>query len=99
MDDFKFNTIDFDYSDKSLISKVLIKVWNCKYLFSCFCNPSQHKGFSISLKCRVDCDLCRFVFDDETRYRIDSKRKKRHQNIIWSRKEIFKLNERVRYNY
>lgn len=93
----KLNTIDFDFNDKKLISKVLGKIWNCDNLFSCKCEMSQHKGCTITLNCRIDCDLCRFVFDDEIRYNIDSQRLKRHQNIVWDKKEILPLKERLHY--
>jgi hypothetical protein len=93
----KSNTIDFDNNNKELISRVIAKIWECPNLFSFETKLSQHKGVTFCLICRIDCDLCRFVFDDEIRYGIDIQRLLRHQNIVWSEKELLSLNKRVYY--
>jgi hypothetical protein len=98
----KINTIDFDCNDKETVSRIIHKIidygsFNCKSLFSFDIKLSQHKGVSIILGCTKECDLCRFIFDDELRYRMDLLRLERHRNIIWREKELIPLSKRRIY--
>jgi len=98
----KLNTIDFDNNDKELISRIIHKIvtYGSKNhcLFSFETKISQHKGVTIILKCSKECDLCRFIFDDVLRYEMDSKRPQYKQNVVWERKELLTLTERIMYN-
>ena len=94
---FVNNTIDMDSNDKYLVAKIYHKISQCPNCFSLRVEMTQHKGVMFILQCRNDCDLCRFVFDDEIRYGIDILRVKRQQNLVWREKQILSLNQRFFY--
>jgi hypothetical protein len=49
--------------------------------------PSNKKGVHLKIFCKIKCDICRFVFDDDIRYSADSKRNKEFINIIFDTKK------------
>lgn len=83
----KINTIDLDTNDKEFVDAVLRKIYACKDLFKLEISPSLQKGIHIKLFCDINCEKCRIVFDDETRFFYDQFRPERSQNVLWSKKK------------
>lgn len=90
--DIKLNTIDIDLNprfpdnDLHLIDRILLKITLCPYSLEVFSVPSQHKGVHIFLKCSINCDDCRLVFDDSNRFSLDRKRIPEIQNMMFDEK-------------
>jgi hypothetical protein len=63
-------------------------------------SPSLN-GYHIELWCQQNCDLCRLVFDDQTRYSADiHNRPTTEQNVFFFQKQKTKcLNIYVRSNH
>lgn len=85
MVDFKrtYNTIDLDYCSWEELGRVCAKISRCPALYRIEIEDSMSKGFHLKLWCMADCDLCRFVFDDQKRYAIDFRRPTRFQNVLF----------------
>ncbi len=65
------NTLDLDDITKENLDRILIKIFNNNCCLGLFSEPSNSKGYHVTIKCSKQCDLCRFVFDDEKRYAVD----------------------------
>ena len=91
----QYNTIDLDTTDKEFVLRLRDKILNkaikddCLYDFNIY--PSERKGYHIQLYCKKKCDLCRLVFDDDTRYFYDQYREEESRNVLTQKTERFKL--------
>lgn len=81
----KINTLDLDgYTLKSAY-KLIAKIKALKCCKAVLFKPSCHKGYHVVIICKdKNCDLCRFVFDDQERYAHDIERPKRTQNVLFT---------------
>lgn len=90
----KYNTIDLDINprlpnnDKYLLKRIIEKISLCESCLYIKVLDSQSKGYHIFFYCSQDCDLCRFVFDDDKRYALDTKRPNWRQNIMFDIKGV-----------
>lgn len=91
----KYNTIDIDTNNKDFITTLKLKIYKCHFLEELIVKDSPQKGTHFILKCLKECDLCRFVFDDQTRYAYDQFRKEYSQNVLFSEKEYFHGNKKI----
>lgn len=85
-----YNTIDLDTNNKQIVMKVFLKIVCCPYLFNIEQKSSLQKGWHFKLKCLINCDICRLVFDDPIRYAYDQFRKPYSRNVLFQEKEFFK---------
>lgn len=86
-------TLDIDTNNKEFIQHIEKKILSCKNLISVKKNPSMFKGYHIKLKCKVKCDVCRLVFDDDKRFTFDQFRPDWAQNILFDKMEIVNFKE------
>jgi hypothetical protein len=91
-----YNTLDIDWDNipdinlscsKEKIDNIILKIKKCPNLLGIKKEYSNKKGYHLRFYCKVKCDICRFVFDDDIRYSADSKRKKEFTNIIFDTKK------------
>lgn len=96
----KLNTIDIDNTSTKNLLRVLAKIKRCKFLDSVSVEPSLN-GFHVTLWCLKDCDLCRFVFDDQFRYMWDFERPEFSRNVLFDIKiplTIFQVGDLLKMN-
>lgn len=86
-----YNTLDIDTDNKEFLEHVTLKVSQCKNIQKMNVELSETKGFHIRLWCNMDCDLCRFVFDDVIRYAYDQFREPFSRNVLFNKKEFFNV--------
>lgn len=86
------STLDIDTNDKSTITHILSKITGCQQLVIIGKKLSDKKGVHIILFCNLDCDICRFVFDDQTRFSYDLQRPKYARDILFVKKECINSN-------
>lgn len=83
------NTLDLDEIDKEELNRILtkIKLNSCcdNVTFKC----STSKGFHVFIFCKKQCDLCRFVFDDDKRFAIDSVMPLKFRDFLFTEKVPF----------
>lgn len=79
----KQNTIDLDFCTKNFVVMVIKKILRNECLEGLACKRSFSKGYHITLWCSKSCDICRLVFDDETRFSLDQLRPEVTQNILF----------------
>lgn len=84
------STLDIDTNDKLTLSRILNKITQCEYLVNLEMRFSANKGIHIILKCQIECEICRFCYDDFRRFAYDQTRKKQYQNILFTEKEYIK---------
>jgi hypothetical protein len=90
----KYNTIDLDINpripnnDNHLLEKIVEKISLCEYSYFIQVLDSNSKGYHILFYCSKNCDLCRFVFDDDKRYSLDVERPEWRQNIMFDIKGV-----------
>lgn len=88
----KYNTIDIDSTSKEFFIMVLFKIIRKgleeRCLIKYFFKDSKRKGFHIQLYCNKNCDICRFVFDDDIRYAFDQYRENFSQNVLTQESEF-----------
>jgi hypothetical protein len=87
----KRNTVDVDfYTEKfSAIERIVKKILSCPHLFSFEMrfSPSLN-GYHLEFWCLKKCDLCRLVFDDQTRFSADiTNRPTSEQNVLFFQKQ------------
>lgn len=85
----KYNTIDIDYPLNTFhfLIRVFNKINGCKHLSSIFVSESLN-GFHIRLYCKIECEICRLIYDDQKRYAYDQFRPLDSQNVLWNRKKL-----------
>lgn len=86
-----YNTLDIDTNDKDFITTLKLKIYKCHFLEELIVKDSPQKGAHFILKCLKECDLCRLVFDDQTRYAYDQFRKEHSRNVLFDKKEYFNV--------
>lgn len=84
-----YNTIDIDTNNKDFITTLKLKIYRCSFLDGLTVQDSILKGVHFILHCNINCDLCRFVFDDQIRYAYDQFRKEYSRNVLFDKKEFF----------
>jgi len=78
----KLNTIDIDDTSKKNLLRVLKKIRRCPFLDSISVEPSLN-GWHITLWCKRECEVCRLVFDDQTRFMWDLERPRFSRNVLF----------------
>lgn len=86
----KYNTLDIDHNNKEQITKIYNKIIKCRNLTEIDIEFSELKGVHIKLWCNQNCEICRIVFDDETRFHYDQYRPEYSQNVMFDTKEQLK---------
>lgn len=86
----KINTLDLDKIDKEKLKHITDKIKQCKNLLSISVKDSNSKGYHAILICKIECDLCRFLFDDSKRYEIDFNKPAKFQNCMFEEKIYFR---------
>jgi hypothetical protein len=76
----KLNTIDLDFKCKYL-KKVETKL------------SSSRKGVHITLWCKRNCELCRLIYDDLSRYSKDKNRPEYGKNVLFTKKVFMSVQE------
>ena len=73
------------------VEYILNKLQNCPFCvnFKVKVSPSLN-GYHVTMYCRKQCDLCRFVFDDPVRFARDCEREIETRNVLWDRKVYVK---------
>ena len=66
-----------------LATKIINKIVQCKYCVVASKKLSNYKGFHIEMYCTINCDLCRFQFDDIRRYEEDLNRLEVFRDLIF----------------
>ena len=84
------NTIDLDFCDQERLEKICAKITRCAHLFYWGGITDTAKGYHIRIGCTKDCDLCRMVFDDQTRYARDLERVASSRNVLHQRKWLIR---------
>ena len=90
----KYNTIDLDINsrmpnnDKYLKDRIIQLISLCESCVQIQCFDSNSKGYHIIFYCSINCDLCRFVFDDSKRYSLDLRRLDIRQNVLFDIKGV-----------
>jgi hypothetical protein len=91
-----YSTLDLDFESvapndlactKEKVNKIIWKIIQCQNMIGLIREPSNKKGVHLKIFCKIKCDICRFVFDDDIRYSADSKRNKEFINIIFDTKK------------
>lgn len=91
MDEFRtklrnhYSTLDIDTNNKETISQMIKKIRFCSKLIQVNYRPSDKKGFHFVLWCKVECDICRIVYDDFRRYNYDMNRPFWARNILFDK--------------
>lgn len=91
----KYNTLDIDINPrihlngKELLNNILTKISFCPNSLSIEIKDSNSKGYHIFMYCSINCDLCRFVFDDDKRYMLDFDRIEVRKNVMFDVKGVF----------
>lgn len=78
----KLNTIDIDNTELWNLERILHKVKKCDFLDCLSLEPSLN-GWHVTLHCDRECDLCRFVFDDQLRYKWDLERNVASRDVFF----------------
>jgi len=90
-----YSTVDLDYCDKCKLARIIAKILRCSKLIKVKVRETS-KGYHLIIFCKHRCEVCRMVFDDQTRYCADMNRLIYLRNILWTRKrptilaEVFK---------
>lgn len=84
------STLDIDSNDKELIKRICYKFCCCLYIHDFEFKHSTSKGCHFILKCYIECDKCRLVFDDFRRFAYDQYRPEWAKNILFNKKEFLK---------
>jgi hypothetical protein len=87
-----YNTLDLDSIDKKQLEEITKKIKKCKNCLSVQSKDSSSKGYHVSIICKIKCDICRLVFDDQKRYEIDLGRDEKFKNTTFDEKEWFRGN-------
>jgi len=99
------NTLDIDKdptfparpsADREFVDYITKRIKRCKNLLRIEVKPSLRKGYHVTLYCKVQCDLCRLVFDDFERYRRDINRKYIHQNVLFDNCTVYRAKNQVK---
>lgn len=89
------NTIDLDFKDREFLHVTMQKIIHCRNYIKGEIKDTA-KGYHYRLWCKIDCDLCRVVFDDQRRFEKDIKRLKSSQNVLHQRKWLIRNGKETR---
>lgn len=79
---FKLNTIDLDKVGRQELEDIYRKISLCPFHGTVDFRDTQ-KGYHLLMKCSKECDICRFVFDDQKRFAADFKRPEYKKNVLF----------------
>lgn len=88
----KYNTIDLDIfpnhinNGKELLDRIIRLITHCESCLGVQIKDSDSKGYHIFIWCKVNCELCRLVFDDSRRYMMDCDRPEGRRNVMFDTK-------------
>lgn len=82
----KRNTLDLDRISLEDMYYTIEKIMRCKDLRLLETINDTHKGYHLTLWCKENCDLCRFVFDDPERFSRDLKREVHTRDVLFNEK-------------
>lgn len=91
---YNYGTIDLDlnarlpFSDIHLKDMIVEKISRCSNCVQVQALPSTSKGYHIFFYCKIKCDICRLVFDDDKRFMLDTKRPEYRQNVMFDEKGV-----------
>lgn len=85
------STLDIDINDKETVCRIAQKIVSCPYLVEIEIKPSHSKGVHIILNCFIECCICRLCYDDFHRFAFDCKRPEWARNILFDKKEGFRI--------
>lgn len=87
MSRLKLNTLDIDSGDIDNITMIICKILECKTRDKSFVAVKHTlKGYHVIFYCTTNCDMCRLVFDDQTRYSRDLERPEYSRNVLFTEK-------------
>lgn len=91
-----YNTLDIDYEilsetsqscSNDKINNILLRIKKCPNLIAIQKEDSNKKGYHLRFYCKINCIICRMVFDDDIRFNADTTRRKEFTNIIFDTKK------------
>jgi len=86
----KENTVDLDGLKWSIVRLILKEIKSCKYCQKIeYRKSASKKGWHIKILCSKNCDKCRRLFDDSTRYKADKNRDFFGDNVLWDKKVYY----------
>lgn len=85
-----YQSIDLDKITKEELDRIVKKIKSNDCCLDLKVKDSSTKGYHILLTCKIKCDNCRFVFDDQKRYEIDFNRDEKFKNTSFNEKEFFR---------
>jgi len=81
-----YTTVDLDNCNYEQMERIRQKIMSMKCCEGVFKKPSARKGYHLLVWCKVKCDLCRMVFDDQKRFEQDLKRPEKWRNVLFDEK-------------
>jgi len=87
----ELNTLDLDALSKEEVYRIVCKIAKCPNSSLIQIRPSCLKGVHIKIYCKVNCDVCRLVFDSPKRFAEDLKRPKKCRNVLFDFKGTLKM--------
>ncbi len=88
------STLDLDFCSKEDLFRVLFKIAQCPSLLDFEKRESFLKGYHVILWCSKSCDVCRLVFDHDSRFAKDCDREPRCRNVLFTVKRCLGVEER-----
>jgi len=89
-------TIDIDNGDKEYLKRILQKIARNKCCLKLqYRISTSWSHYHIRIECSKECDLCRFVFDDQKRFGGDSERPERWRGLLWNAVTIINNNKKI----
>lgn len=101
MANVNISTLDLDGYSKSQLDGVIDKISHCSYFKELYWRESASgNGYHVRIEChKLQCPLCRLVFDSDFRYMLDSTQRKPHQrNVLWRVKTYEKFGRTIALN-
>lgn len=83
------NTLDLDEIEQKEFQRIIEKIKKNKCCLNLTWKYSNSKGYHVYIYCSKICDLCRFVFDDEKRYAVDSVMPLKFRDFLFDEKIYF----------
>lgn len=88
-----YNTIDLDSNDKEYVDRVIKKIESQHCCLKMTARPSSKKGYHVMMVCKYPCQVCRVVFDDQTRFFYDQFRPPCSRNVLFDSYERVELTD------
>jgi len=80
------NTLDLDQITKEDLREIINKISRNKCCLWIKSKYSDSKGYHVIINCLKTCDLCRFVFDDDKRFAVDSVMPLKFRDFLFNEK-------------